>query len=121
MTSAPSVYIETSVVSYLVARPSKDVVTLAHQIITVDWREARLQFVRPFVSPYVIEELGRGNPSAAERRLAAVREIPVLPSTPDAEDLARVYLAERLLPEGELADALHLALASAHALDYLLT
>nr|VFJ90301.1 MAG: hypothetical protein BECKH772A_GA0070896_1002028 [Candidatus Kentron sp. H]VFJ99062.1 MAG: hypothetical protein BECKH772C_GA0070978_1002827 [Candidatus Kentron sp. H]VFK01658.1 MAG: hypothetical protein BECKH772B_GA0070898_102413 [Candidatus Kentron sp. H] len=64
----PSVYIETTVVSYLTARPSRNLIATAHREITREWWEIILPGCRPFVSPIVIQEAGRGDPDAARRR-----------------------------------------------------
>ncbi len=117
----PAVYIETSIVSYLTARPSRDVVTLGHQSLTLEWWEAVLPKVRPVTSRITLMEAGKGNPEAASRRLAALEPIMILSVSLEAESLARTYLEEKLIPEQAELDALHLALASAHGVDYLLT
>lgn len=117
----PKVYIETSIISYLSARPSRDVITHAHQMITVEWWHQALPRVEAYVSPFVLAEAGRGDPEAAARCLKLVERLPILPSTEAVEELARVYVKERLVPAAEFLDALHLALASYHGLDYLLT
>jgi len=117
----PSVYIETSVISYRVARPATDVIVYAHQLLTNQWWERALPHVQPFVSRYVWTEAGRGDAAMAAKRLALLDPPCVLPTTPEAEELARMYLAERLAPINEVNDALHLSLASVHGIDYLLT
>lgn len=65
----PSVYIETSVVSYLTARPSRDLVTATYQQITRYWWKNVLPLCEEFVSAVVLEEAAQGDPSAAQRRL----------------------------------------------------
>jgi len=118
---APSVYIETSIVSYLAARPSRDVVVLGHQAITVEWWQTCLSRVRPFVSDFVLTEAAKGDAEAARRRVEALKGIPLLSTSQQVELLARTYIREKLVPESEPVDALHLALASANDIDYLLT
>ena len=71
-----SVYIESSVISYLVARPSRDVVITARQAITeIWWRERRTEF-ELYISTLVEQEIGKDDAEAAERRLGAVKDIP---------------------------------------------
>jgi len=86
-----SVYIETTVVSYLAARPSRDLIVAAHQQVTVEWWENALPNLEPFVSPLVIEEASKGDESASELRLEKIAEFPVLEITSDVRDLAELY------------------------------
>jgi len=51
----PTVYIETSVVSYLTAQVSRDLVVAAHQELTIEWWDKALPKFEPFVSPVVLE------------------------------------------------------------------
>lgn len=121
MATPPTVYVETSVVSYLVARPSRDVVVAGHQVITVEWWETRLPRLRGCVSDFVIEEARKGNAEMARARLDALVHLPLLPATSEAERLAEIYVREGLIPLGEPGDAAHLAVATAHGVDYLVT
>ena len=73
-----SVYIETTVVSYLAARPSRDSIIAAHQQVTVGWWENALPKLEPFISPIVIEEASRGDESASKLRLEKIDEFPLL-------------------------------------------
>jgi hypothetical protein len=70
------VYLETTVISYLTAKPSRDIVQAAHQQVTREWWERRKDFDL-FVSQAVITEAGRGDSGAATRRLAALDEAAV--------------------------------------------
>lgn len=117
----PTVYVETSVVSYLTARTSRDLVVAAHQQLTAEWWEQALPKLEAFVSPVVLEEIGRGDPGAAESRLEAVSAFGVLEVSADVRDLAEHYFAAIDLPERARADAYHLALAVWHGMDYLVT
>ncbi len=117
----PTVYIESSVVSYYTARPSRDVLILSHQEITRVWWEHHLHTCEPHVSGVVLQELGRGDADAAGLRLAAVSEFRVLPLLPAIEALAAAYVSELRMPRTSLYDALHIALASVHSIDYLVT
>jgi hypothetical protein len=74
----PSVYIETSVVSYLTAQTSRDLVVAAHQQLTAEWWEHALPSFEPFVSPVVLEEIARGDRDAADRRMKAVAPFGIL-------------------------------------------
>ena len=119
--SRPKVYLETTVPSYLTARPSRDLVTTAHQQVTREWWDQRREDFRLFVSDLVVEEAGRGDPEAATRRLELLEPFPVLETNEAARDLARFFLAEGTIPREELADAVHIAVAIIHGIDFLLT
>jgi predicted nucleic acid-binding protein len=121
MENRPTVYIETSVFSYLAARPSRDVIAHAHQMLTVEWWDRSLPRVEAFASAIVLEEASRGDPEAAVRRIRLIEQMDFLPTPPEVEALARTYIDANLIPESQLYDALHLAIASVHAIDYLLT
>jgi hypothetical protein len=117
----PTVYLETSVVSYLVAEPSVLLVTLAHQHITTRWWAAARPLFDCYVSQYVLEEIAQGDAKIARRRWDAVKDIGVLAATDDVVELAAIY-ADRLGLTGRaLADVPHFAYSVAHKVEYLLT
>src|SRR3990170_2261318 len=107
------VYIETTVVSYLVALPSQDIIQAAHQQITRQWWERRGRFDL-YVSRAVVAEARRGNPDAAARRLAALRGIPRLAGDRRVVDLARDLVQRGTLPVQARMDAAHIGIAAAH-------
>jgi predicted nucleic acid-binding protein len=115
-----TVYIETSIVSYLTARPSRDVVRAAHQRMTRTWWRTRHGFSL-FVSELVLRELAAGDTGAAERRLAVVRPLPVLGVSDEHADLADALVRGGALPQRALVDAFHIAVAAGHGMDFLLT
>jgi len=117
----PTVYIETSVVSYLTAQVSRDLIVAAHQELTVEWWEQALPKLQPYVSPVVLEEIAKGDPGAAKKRMKAVSDFEVLEVVPEVRDLAERYFMAIDLPEKARADAYHLALAVWHGMDYLVT
>ena len=116
----PKLYLETSVVSYLTARPSHDLIRAAHQQITRDWWEARFEFDL-YVSQFVIDEAKAGDPEAAARRLSALREVALLDVTDDARFLTHEILRLGGMPAKAHVDAAHVAVAAVHGLDLLLT
>jgi len=116
----PKLYLETSIVSYLTARPSHDLIRAAHQQITRDWWETRSSFDL-YISQFVLDEASAGNPEAAQRRLSALREASLLELTPETGRLAREILSQGGMPPKAYADAVHVAVAAVHGLDYLLT
>ncbi|HEX9943449.1 MAG TPA: type II toxin-antitoxin system VapC family toxin [Thermoanaerobaculia bacterium] len=114
------VFLETSVISYLTALPSRDIVHAAHQQITRDWWDQRSRFDL-YVSQAVLREAARGATDAAARRLAVVEDIPVLAVTAEASELAERFLHEGTLPAKAAIDAIHIAVAVINGMDYLLT
>jgi predicted nucleic acid-binding protein len=121
MVMKPSVYIETSVISYLTAQVSRDLVVAAHQQLTAEWWEQALPHFKAFVSSAVLEEISKGDPDAAAKRMKAVASFGVLEISPEVRELAEQYFSAIDLPEKARADAYHLALAVWHEMDYIVT
>jgi hypothetical protein len=117
----PTVYIETTLPSLLTAWPSGDLQIAAQQVATRDWWETRRGDFELYVSPEVLDEASRGNAEAARLRLEAVANLPVLAVTDDVEELTRRILATGLIPPRATRDAAHIAFASVHGMDFLLT
>jgi len=117
----PSVYIETTIISYLTAKPSRDLIIAAHQQITAEWwMDVRPQ-VDCFVSPFLIDEASRGDATYAQKRLDEIVDFTVLAVNEEIEDLAQQYFAALQIPEKAKIDAFHLAVAAWHKMDYLLS
>ena len=116
-----TVYVESSVISYLASRPSRDLVTAARQTLTLEWWEERRRQCEVYISALVEEEISRGDSSAAKRRLAYVAEIPALEVTDQANTLAKDLLKQRAVPKNSAEDALHIGIAAATGMEYLLT
>jgi hypothetical protein len=117
----PTVYIETSVISYHAAKPSRDVIVAAHQRITLEWWQNVLHQCEPHVSQAVLDEIARGDPEAAATRLDMTQGMTVLEVTGEVVELANAY-AERLrMPDHARTDSIHLAVASWHGMDFLVT
>ena len=117
----PRVYVETSVISYLTARPSRDVVVAAYQEVTREWwRNARSRFAL-FVSELVVAEAGTGDPEAARARLEIIETLPRLGATVEAKELARHLLDFRAVPREAGDDAAHIAIAVTNGVDFLVT
>jgi predicted nucleic acid-binding protein len=116
-----SVYLETSIVSYLTSRPSRDLIAAGHQQLTHEWWRVRRPTFRLFVSELVLQEAGRGDAEFAAKRLGILHELPQLEIRPDALGLARTLIEHGPLPTTAAADALHIAIAAAHGMEYLLT
>ena len=114
------VYLETTIVSYLVASPTQDVVQAAHQQVTREWWARRERFDL-FVSRPVLAEARRGDTTAAARRLDALAAIPVLSMNRGVTTLARTLIRTGTLPAKARLDALHVATAAVNGMNYLLT
>jgi hypothetical protein len=116
-----SVYIETTIVSYLTAWPSRDLIRAARQQLTREWWHKRRCAFRVFASQVVLREARAGDPDAAQQRLAAMEGIPILETTEDAIELGECLVAGGLVPPDEQTDALQIAVATVHRMDVLLT
>jgi hypothetical protein len=116
-----SVYIESSVISYLTARPSNDLVKSARQAITEEWWQKEKTRFTIFVSTLVEEEISRGNPEAAQRRLEVSDKIQNLSISSDAKEIAEVLISTGAVPSNSEEDALHIGIATAHGMHFLLT
>ena len=117
----PLLYIETSVVSYLTARPSGHIITAARQQHTRMWWDSRRSWYDLFISPLVVAEAELGDPSAAADRLEALRGLEVVAASDESDALAEALLREVPLPEKATADANHIAVAAVTGAEYLLT
>jgi predicted nucleic acid-binding protein len=115
------VYLETSIISYLAARPSRDLVTAARQELTREWWGRRRASFEMFVSEAVIAEARAGDAEAAARRLAILADLPLLNITPEVTRLARALAKALGLPQQAAADAVHIATAACHGIEFLLT
>jgi hypothetical protein len=115
------VYIETTIPSYLAARPSRDLVRAAHQQLTYEWWDARREDFDLYISQFVLDEAGAGDPEFARKRLGLLNEVSQLPVTEPSLLLAERLVREGVLPEKAATDALHLAVATVHQMDILLT
>lgn len=117
---APLVYVETSIPSfYYEARAEPDMV--ARRLWTRHWWDVSRAGFEAVTSLAVLEELGRGRYPSRRHALALVSDLPVLPFDPAVADIVEVYIREHVMPGDPVGDALHLALASFHKCDFLLT
>lgn len=117
----PKVYLETTIVSYLTAWRSREIVMAANQELTHEWWSNRRTEFDLFVSQLVITEASAGDAEAAQRRLDVLRQFPKLDITVDVEALAGDLMVGIPLPPKAKGDALHIAVAAVNGIDYLLT
>jgi predicted nucleic acid-binding protein len=115
-----SVYLESSVISYLTGRNSRDLIITAHQQVTRDWWAQRGSF-QLFVSDYVLAEISTGDAEQALLRLQQASEAAILESSVRTEQLADTLLLANALPAKARLDALHIAICAVQNIDYLLT
>ena len=116
----PTVYIETSIVSYLRQRPSSHVVMAAHQFLTRKWWDDDRRNHELVTSQYVIDEASKGDPMLAAERLQSLNGIPVLPSFD--EEIGEI--AAEIMSKGQGIGqrcAARIATVAHHRIEYLLT
>lgn len=117
----PTVYIETTIPSYLVARPSPFVVVAGEQELTREWWNGRAKDFQLFVSQLVVSEASRGDAALAAQRLAIINGIPELDLDEGVDALAERINQAQIIPEKASADILHVAVAARHGMDFLMT
>ena len=117
----PRLYVETTIPSYLTSRPSRDLIVAGHQQITREWWEKRRDAFQLYISQFVVDEAGAGDPGAARERLKAIQRLPLLDITPEAGALASGILASGIIPRKAATDAAHVAIAAVHGMDFLVT
>ena len=114
------VYVETTVVSYLTARPSRQEQMRLDQEATKQWWAGCRDYCDLYASLLVVQEAGDGDPKAAAERLAVLRDFTILRPDDRMRKLARRFVKEGAIPPTEREDALHVAIAAASGMDYLL-
>ena len=115
------VYIETSVISYLTARPSNDIRAMANQNVTIEWWETQRNNYDVFILEFVIAEASLGHPDAISRRLEAIADIMELQVTEKVRVLGQELIHRHALPANAEIDAFHVAVAIVNGMEYLLT
>ena len=115
------VYVETSIISYLASRPSRNVLAVAWREVTVEWWDRRRGQFEVFISELVREEASRGDQKAAQERMSRLGGIPLLATTDAVVTLAQALVSGGALPTKAIGDALHISLCAVHRIDYLLT
>jgi hypothetical protein len=116
-----TVYIETSIVSYLRQRPSSQVITAARQLLTHQWWNDERNKYELVTSQFCLDEAADGDPALAAQRLELLDGIPLLPLDPAIGTIANEIISRAILPPTAAIDALHIALVAHHEIQYLLT
>lgn len=117
----PTIYLETTVVSYYCSRPSRDIVISARQQLTQIWWDSKINEFEVFVSDLVIEEAGKGDLNAASKRIEAISDFMVLKIDEDAAMIAKNLLSDGAIPQEYPEDAIHIAVASINRMTFILT
>jgi predicted nucleic acid-binding protein len=116
----PRVYVETTIPSlYHDTRPAPAIV--ARREWTREWWIGAAGSYELLTSAAVLNELMEGDPERSAPRLALVRRLPLLPIEPPIREIVESYIRHKLMPADPGGDALHLALASFHKCDFLVT
>jgi hypothetical protein len=120
-TTQPTVYVETTVISYLTGWPSRDLVRAAHQQITREWWDVHRPRFAVVASELVATESAAGDAIAATERLQILSGLRLLRITDAATELAEHLVRRGAIPKKAVADALHVALAAVNGIDFVLT
>lgn len=115
------IYIESTIPSYLAARPARDLLQAARQQLTHDWWNYKRHEHDFFTSEVVLEEISFGEPEMASNRLHLLNNVPVLLANDHAQELTASILSSGVLPPAADRDAAHIALATCYNMDILLT
>lgn len=115
------VYIETTIPSYLTARPSRDIVQAARQQLTREWWDLERRNYDLCISQIVLDEAAAGDAEAAQRRMAVIDTLPLLDLTFEVDGLAETIMQSGLLPASASRDAVHIAVTAVHQVHFLLT
>jgi len=116
-----TVYVETSIISYLTAQPSRDLRAAAWQQITTQWWQQERAKYELYTSALVMAEASQGDSDAAKRRLHVLADLFELTVDDEVERFANKLMEGGGVPVGAEGDALHIAVAAVHETDYLLT
>jgi hypothetical protein len=115
------IYIETTIPSYLTARPSRDIVQAARQQLTREWWDVERRNYALCISQIVLDEAAAGDAEAAQRRMAVIDTLPLLDLTFEVDGLAETIMQSGLLPVSASRDAVHIAVTAVHQVHFLLT
>ena len=115
------IYIETTIPSYLTARPSRDIVQAARQQLTREWWDVERRNYDLCISQIVLDEVAAGDAEAAQRRMAVIDTLPLLDLTFEVDGLAETIIQSGLLPVSASRDAVHIAVTAVHQVHFLLT
>lgn len=121
MAEKPTIYVETTIPSFLTARPSGDLITAGEQETTRQWWETRREEFELFVSDLVLAEAARGDAAAAQKRLETLKDLPLFAADSEVDALTEAILKSGIIPPKAAAEAVHVALATRHGMNVLMT
>jgi len=116
-----TVFIESTIPSYYVARRSRDILQAARQELTIDWWTFRRNDYVLYTSLPVLNEVMRGESDLASARMELLKDIPLLAMNEAVISVAESFIEKRIIPSKVAEDALHISCAAVHGMDYLLT
>ena len=116
-----TVYIETTIVSYLTGRPSSDLLIAARQLLTRQWWDEESKNHVLLVSNVVLEEIAEGDAGQAAKRMALIEGLAVIEISDNVKDVAESLIFKCSIPENSYYDALHIAICAVYGIDLLLT
>src|SRR3990167_8685934 len=117
----PTLYLETTIPSYLVAKSTRDVIVLAHQQLTREWWNDHRHLYEMFISQVVLDEIKRGESEMTEKRVEVLQGIPILEMNDEVERLAKRYFESLHFSAKAIRDAFHLAFAVIYEIDFMAT
>jgi predicted nucleic acid-binding protein len=116
-----TVYIETSILGYLTARSTNNLILAANIEVTKEWWKFHRRVFTLYISQVVLDEVARGDTEIAVQRLEMLDGVPLVELNQAVLNLSAQFLAQSNLPAKASDDAVHIAAATVHGLDYLLT
>ncbi len=116
-----TVYIETSILGYLTARSTRNLILAANIEVTREWWESRRSAFSLYISQVVLDEVAQGDSEIAAKRLESLNGLSLVELNQPVRSLAAQFLTRSNLPSKASDDAVHIAAATVHGLDYLLT
>jgi PIN domain len=116
-----TVYIETSILGYLTARSTRNLILAANIEVTTEWWESRRSAFTLYISQVVLDEVARGDAEIAVKRLEMLNGLPLVELNQAVRNLSAQFLTRSNLPSKASDDAVHIAAATVYRLDYLLT
>ena len=121
MEEKSTIYLETTIPSFLTARPSNNLIVAGKQEVTRQWWERRKEKYQLFLSQYVLDEASSGDTDAAKKRMEMLEGIDLLSVDEEVIQLAKVILSTGIIPIKASTDAGHIAVATRHGIDFIIT
>jgi predicted nucleic acid-binding protein len=115
-----SVYLETTIPSFYFETRTEPEMVARRNWTQIWWQEARSSY-EVYISEAVLDELEQGKFPEKQNILTFLEPLPILPVEPEIAEIVGAYIAHHVMPHDPVGDAPHLAIASYHKCDYLLT